>query len=51
MTALESYATEVKEMRRLQARYFQTRDRGVLAAAKLQERKVDELTQEIINAM
>lgn len=51
MTGLESYASEVKEMRLLQIKYFQTRDQRVLVAAKMQEQKVDELTQDILDAM
>lgn len=51
MSGLESYASEVKKMRLLQIKYFQTRDQRVLVAAKMQEQKEDELTQDILDAM
>ena len=49
MITIEQYAQEVKKMRDLQTRYFpyfQARSTG----AKSQERKVDNLTNEILLA-
>ncbi len=47
---MRKYAQEVREMRRLQRSYFSMRSQRVLAAAKIQEKKVDEMTNEILNA-
>ncbi len=44
------YAQEVKRMRDLQTRYFQTRSSIVLGVAKSQERRVDDITNEILLA-
>ena len=46
-----SLADEVKEMRRLQKTYFKTRSQEVLKASIVQERKVDDLVNEILNRM
>lgn len=48
---LIGFAHEVKKMRGLQNCYFKTRSLKYLAASKEQERKVDELTENIINAI
>lgn len=50
MITIEQYAEEVKKMRNLQTRYFQTRSTIVLGGAKSQERKVDDITNEILLA-
>lgn len=50
MVTLQQYAQEVKKMRDLQSRYFQTRSSIFLISAKSQERKVDDITSEILNA-
>lgn len=50
MITITEYAQEVKKMRDLQTRYFQTRSTIVLGGAKSQERKVDDLTNEILLA-
>lgn len=44
-------AKEVKEMRRLQAAYFKTRGKDVLKASIVQERKVDDMVNEILNKL
>lgn len=44
-------AHEVKEMRRLQAAYFKTRGHEVLKASIVQERKVDDMVNEILNKL
>lgn len=46
---LISLAQQVKEMRRLQGIYFKTRTQEVLKASIVQERKVDDLVNEILN--
>lgn len=46
---LERLAREVAEMRRLQKLYFKTRDQAILKASIVQEKKVDELTEQINN--
>ena len=48
MVTLQQYAQEVKKMRDLQSRYFQTRSSIFLISAKSQERKVDDITSEIL---
>ena len=48
MVKFEDYVCEVRKMRSLQKRYFQTRSVNVLCAAKSQEKKVDDLTSELI---
>lgn len=50
MVTIEQYAEEVKKMRGLQSRYFKTRSVKVLGAAKQQEKKVDDITNEILYA-
>ena len=50
MVTIEQYAQEVKRMRTLQSMYFQTRSTVILGAAKTQERKVDDMTNEILLA-
>lgn len=51
MVTIETYAREVKHMRSLQQRYFQTRATSVLMVAKTQERKVDDITEKILLAL
>lgn len=51
MVTIEQYAAEVKKMRDLQTRYFQTRSTIVLGGAKSQERMVDDMTCEILNRL
>lgn len=48
MVTIEQYAGEVKKMRDLQIRYFKTRSVKVLIASKEQEKKVDDITNEIL---
>lgn len=48
MVTIEQYAGEVKKMRDLQIRYFKTRSVNVLCAAKSQEKRVDDLTSELL---
>lgn len=43
LRAHEKFASEVKSMRHLQKKYFQTRNTEVLQQAKVQEKKVDKL--------
>ncbi len=50
MITIEQYALEVKKKRNLQTRYFQTRSTIILGGAKNQERKVDDITNEILMA-
>lgn len=50
MITIEQYAQEVKRMRDLQTRYFQTRSTIVLGGAKSQEKKVDDITNDILLA-
>lgn len=50
MVTIEQYAREVKQMRDLQTRYIKTRSTIVLCGAKNQERKVDDMTNEILLA-
>jgi hypothetical protein len=50
MITIEQYAQEVKKMRDLQTRYFQTRSTIILGGAKSQERRVDDITNEILMA-
>ena len=50
MITLEQYAQEVKKMRDLQTRYFQTRSTIILGGAKSQKKKVDDITNEILMA-
>lgn len=42
-------AEEVKKMRSLQSQYFKTRSQKVLKASIAQERKVDDLVNDILN--
>ena len=44
-------AKEVKKMRGLQSQYFKTRSQDVLKASIAQERKVDELVNNILNIL
>lgn len=46
---IEEYAREVGLQDQLQQQYFKTRDRNVLQQSKAQERKVRQLTREILN--
>lgn len=46
---IEEYAKEVDLQDQLQQQYFKTRDRNVLQQSKAQERKVRQLTREILN--
>ena len=46
---IEEYAREVDLQDQLQQQYFKTRDRNVLQQSKAQERKVRQLTREILN--
>ena len=46
---IEEYAREVDLQDQLQQQYFHTRDRNVLQQSKAQERKVRQLTREILN--
>lgn len=46
---IEEYAREVDLQDQLQQQYFKTRDRNVLQQSKAQERKVRQLTKEILN--
>lgn len=48
---LISLAQQVKEMRRLQGVYFKTRTQDVLKASIVQERKVDDLVNDILNRL
>ncbi len=48
---IEKFAQEVKRMRDLQTRYFRTRSTIVLSGAKSQEKRVDDMTNEILNAL
>lgn len=48
---LISLAQQVKEMRRLQTMYFQTRAQKVLKASILQEGKVDDMVNDILNQL
>lgn len=48
---IEKYAQEVKRMRDLQTRYFLTRSTFVLSGAKSQGKRVDAMTNEILNAL
>ena len=50
MMTIVQYAQEVKRMRDLQVRYFQTRSTIILGDAKKQERRVDDITNEILLA-
>ena len=50
MITIEQYAQEVQRMRDLQTRYFQTRSTIILGGAKSQERKVDDITNDILLA-
>lgn len=50
MVTIEQYAREVRKMRELQ-RYYHTRKSILLASARSQERKVDEITNEILNTI
>lgn len=50
MMTIVQYAQEVKRMRDLQTRYFQTRSSIVLGGAKSQEERVDDITNEILLA-
>jgi hypothetical protein len=45
------FAQQVKEMRRLQTMYFQTRAQKVLKASILQEGKVDDMVNDILNQL
>lgn len=46
---IEEYAREVDLQDQLQQQYFKTRDRNVLQQSKAQERKVRQITKEILN--
>lgn len=46
---IEEYAREVDLQDQLQQQYFKTRDRNVLQQSKANERKVRQLTREILN--
>ena len=50
MMTIAEYAQEVKKMRDLHTRYFQTMSLKILIASKSQERRVDDITNEILLA-
>lgn len=51
MVTIEDYAQEVKRMRDLQVRYSQTHSSVILASARSKERRVDDMTSEILCAL
>jgi CHASE3 domain sensor protein len=49
MSTIQELAAEVQRMRVLQRNYFATRNRSILQESKEQERKVDQMINEIFS--